>query len=101
MVEAACGRGAVALEHYRRGFSVSLKADRSPVTEADRAAEGEIALSTIVKAWDVAALKVVVEEVGGRLTDLDGRPGIYGSTVFKSNGLLHDAALAAVRTGRR
>jgi histidinol-phosphatase len=242
MVEAARAGGAVALEHYRRGFSVSLKADRSPVTEADREAErailgvlrarcpitgarrglgesgprdrrfivdpidgtrnfvrriptwavligleeggevtagvvyqpatgvlhtawrgqgawrdgerirvsavdaldralvvhssvnflrrspywegflhladhtqvqrgfgdfsaylwvaegqGEIALSTTVKAWDVAALKVVVEEAGGRLTDLDGRHGIYGSTVFASNGLLHDAALAAMR----
>jgi histidinol-phosphatase len=61
--------------------------------------QGEIALSTTVKAWDVAALKVVVEEAGGRLTDLDGRPGIYGSTVFASNGLLHDAALAAMRPG--
>src|SRR4029450_2769512 len=29
--------------HYRRGFSVSLKADRSPVTEADRQAERAIA----------------------------------------------------------
>jgi len=58
---------------------------------------GEIALSTTVKAWDVAALKVIVEEAGGRLTDLDGGAGIYGSTVFASNGLLHDAALAAMR----
>ena len=243
MVEAARAGGAVALEHYRRGFSVTLKADRSPVTEADRAAEraitevllarfrdhgvlgeelgaagprerrfiidpidgtrnfvrriptwavligleedgavtagvvfqpvtgvlhtawrgqgawrdgarirvspvdaleralvvhssinflrrspywpgflrlcdrtqvqrgfgdfsaylwvaegqGEIALSTTVKAWDMAALKVIVEEAGGRLTDLDGGPGIYGSTVCASNGLLHDEALAAMR----
>src|SRR5258705_4457089 len=42
MVEAAGGGGAVALEHYRRGFSVTLKADRSPVTEADREAERAI-----------------------------------------------------------
>ena len=62
--------------------------------------QGEIALSTTVKAWDVAALKVVVEEAGGRLTDLDGRTGIYGSTVFASNGLLHDAGLTAMRGGR-
>ena len=34
--------------------------------------QGEIAFSTTVKAWDVAALKVLVEEAGGRLTDLDG-----------------------------
>jgi histidinol-phosphatase len=62
--------------------------------------QGEIALSTTVKAWDVAALKILVEEAGGRLTDLDGRTGIYGSTVFASNGLLHDAALAAMRDGQ-
>jgi histidinol-phosphatase len=42
MVEAARAGGAVAVEHYRRGFSVSLKADRSPVTEADHEAEREI-----------------------------------------------------------
>jgi histidinol-phosphatase len=59
--------------------------------------QGEIALSTTVKAWDLAALKVLVEEAGGRLTDLDGRPGIYGSTVCASNGLLHDEVLAAMR----
>ena len=50
-----------------------------------------------MKAWDVAALKVVVEEAGGRVTDMDGNAGIYGSTVFASNGTLHDAALAALR----
>lgn len=62
---------------------------------------GEIALSTTVKAWDVAALKVLVEEAGGRLTDLDGLPGIHGTTVLASNGLLHDAALDAMRKERR
>jgi histidinol-phosphatase len=63
--------------------------------------QGEIALSTTVKAWDVAALKILVEEAGGRLTDLDGRSGIYGSTVLASNGLLHDAAFAAMRKEER
>ena len=59
--------------------------------------QGEIALSTTVKAWDVAALKVIVEEAGGRVTDLDGGSGIYAGTVCASNGLLHDEALAAMR----
>ena len=43
MVEAARAGGAVALEHYRRELAVSLKPDRSPVTEADREAERTIA----------------------------------------------------------
>jgi len=62
--------------------------------------QGEIAFSTTVKAWDVAALKVLVEEAGGRLTDLDGGEGIYGTTVFASNGHLHDEGLAAMHDGR-
>src|SRR5262249_52287752 len=48
MVEAARAGGAVALEHYRRGFSVTLKADRSPVTEADH--EAERAIGTVLRA---------------------------------------------------
>ena len=35
--------------------------------------QGEIALSTTVKAWDVAAIKVIVEEAGGRLTSTGTR----------------------------
>src|SRR5258706_7674094 len=43
MVAAARAGGAAAVAHYRRQeLSVSLKADRSPVTEADRAAEAAI-----------------------------------------------------------
>src|SRR5258705_6047989 len=61
--------------------------------------QGEIALSTTVKAWDVAALKVLAEEAGGRVTGVGGGSGLYGRTRLASNGLLHDAALAAMRKG--
>ena len=54
--------------------------------------------------WDQAAGSLLVEEAGGRVTDLAGRPldlstgrrllRNYG--VIASNGLLHDALLAAV-----
>src|SRR4029077_6982723 len=50
MVEAARAGGAVALEHYRRGFSVSLKADRSPAPEADGA--GARAIVGVLRARD-------------------------------------------------
>ena len=63
--------------------------------------QGEMALSTTVKPWDVAALKILVEEAGGRHTDLDGGPGIYADTVFASNGVLHDAALALLGPGEK
>jgi histidinol-phosphatase len=47
-----------------------------------------------LKAWDLAPCKVLVEEAGGRFTDLEGRPTIYSSSALATNGRLHDAAVA-------
>jgi histidinol-phosphatase len=58
---------------------------------ADVAAEPEVAL------WDLAAVQVVVEEAGGRLTDLGGIARPDGGSVVTTNGLLHDRVLAALR----
>lgn len=41
-VEAARAAGEVALKYYRTGFDVTLKADATPVTQADRGAEQAI-----------------------------------------------------------
>ena len=58
---------------------------------ADVAAEPEVAL------WDLAALQVVVEEAGGRFTDLGGAARPDGGSAVTTNGLLHDRVLAALR----
>jgi histidinol-phosphatase len=55
---------------------------------ADIAAEPEVSL------WDLAALQVIVEEAGGRFTDLTGTSTAEGGSVVSSNGLLHDEALS-------
>jgi histidinol-phosphatase len=47
-------------------------------------------------AWDLAAPALVVEEAGGRFTDLAGGSTLTGGAVF-SNGRLHDAAVALLR----
>ena len=47
--------------------------------------------------WDLAAPMVVVEEAGGRMTDLSGARTVHGGGVLASNGLLHDEVLAACR----
>src|SRR3972149_12321119 len=39
MIHAARGAAEIALKYFRRGVEVTLKADRSPVTQADREAE--------------------------------------------------------------
>ena len=57
------------------------------------------------KIWDQAAGSIVIEEAGGRITDLDGKPldFSHGRTLAKNrgivatNGHLHEAALAALR----
>ncbi len=57
------------------------------------------------KIWDQAAGSLLVEEAGGRVTDLDGKPLDFrhGRTlaanrgVLATNGRLHDALLAALR----
>ena len=60
----------------------------------DAAAEPEVSL------WDLAALAVIVEEAGGRFTDLHGRRGPGGGSVLASNGVLHDTVLAVLAGGR-
>ncbi len=51
-----------------------------------------------VNVLDIAALAVIVEEAGGRFTDLAGRPvGLHTTSVLASNGALHETILAALR----
>ena len=57
------------------------------------------------KIWDQAAGSLIIEEAGGKVSDLDGKPLDFsaGRTlannrgVLATNGLLHDSALAALR----
>jgi histidinol-phosphatase len=49
-----------------------------------------------VSLWDLAALQVVVEEAGGRFTDLAGTATADGGSVVCSNGHLHEAVLSAL-----
>ena len=59
--------------------------------------QAEVMLETDVKPWDLAPLKIVIEEAGGRLTDFTGIPTIYGGNAIVSNGHVHDAVLALLR----
>jgi histidinol-phosphatase len=49
--------------------------------------------------WDLAALQVIVEEAGGRFTDLEGVAWASGGSAVSTNGLLHDQVLAAFHRG--
>jgi histidinol-phosphatase len=62
-------------------------------------AEGacDLGLDPIVSLWDLAPLQVIVEEAGGRFTDLTGAATVHGASALSSNGLLHDEALAILQ----
>jgi len=62
-------------------------------------AEGkaEIYAELDLKPWDLAAPKIIVEEAGGRFSDLAGTPTIYSGTALATNGRLHAPALALLR----
>ena len=62
-------------------------------------AEGsaDISLEPVMNLWDNAAIQVIVEEAGGRFTDLDGNARSDGGNAASTNGLLHDAVLEVMR----
>jgi histidinol-phosphatase len=49
-----------------------------------------------VQIWDIAPLRVLVEEAGGRFTDLDGRATHTSRNCVASNDLVHDHLLSAL-----
>jgi histidinol-phosphatase len=47
--------------------------------------------------WDVAAPLVIIEEAGGRVTDVTGARDVWAASFVGSNGVLHDEVLARLR----
>jgi histidinol-phosphatase len=63
-------------------------------------AEGacDIAIEPAVALWDMAAVQVIVEEAGGRFSDLGGNARADGGSALSTNGVLHDSVLQALRS---
>jgi myo-inositol-1(or 4)-monophosphatase len=52
-----------------------------------------------LKAWDIAAGVLLVEEAGGRVSDFTGAPlDLYKPKTLASNGLVHDAMMRVLQT---
>jgi histidinol-phosphatase len=54
---------------------------------------GEAMIETGMHPWDLAAPMVVIEEAGGRVTDVHGERRIDAPSFVGSNGLVHDEIL--------
>ncbi|MFL5369541.1 MAG: inositol monophosphatase family protein, partial [Myxococcales bacterium] len=59
-------------------------------------AKAEAWIEAGVQIWDIAALRVLVTEAGGRFTDFEGRPTHASGNCVASNGLVHDHVLRAL-----
>lgn len=64
---------------------------------AEGAAEGMVEVD--LSPWDAAAPAIVVEEAGGRWSDLDGQPRIDTRTFLVTNGVLHEELLRRLTGG--
>jgi histidinol phosphatase-like enzyme (inositol monophosphatase family) len=59
----------------------------------------DLYVSLHTKPWDIAAAKVVIEEAGGRLTDLNGNNSIDSGNCVASNGKIHGEILEILGGG--
>ena len=57
----------------------------------------EVMIDPVANVWDLAAVQPIVEEAGGRFTDLDGQETCRGGSGVGSNGLVHEAVLDLIR----
>ena len=58
--------------------------------------QAEAMVELDLKPWDLAPIKIIIEEAGGRFTDFTGVATIYGGTAIASNGAVHDEILQLI-----
>lgn len=63
--------------------------------------KAEAALEMGLYPWDLGPMKVIVEEAGGRYSDLEGGSSIYSGACLVSNGLVHEEILELLETDSR
>jgi histidinol-phosphatase len=58
----------------------------------------EVAFEDDLSLWDIAALVIIVEEAGGRMTAWDGEPVLASSgSALTTNGVLHEAYVTRLK----
>ena len=60
---------------------------------------GEIAMDPKMQPWDIAAVKIIVEEAGGKSTSFTGDDSITAPTLLSTNGHLHATVVGALSNG--
>lgn len=84
-------------ETKRKSFNFRSFAYGSAYVAAGRSVGAVIG---VPNAWDVAASKIIIEEAGGKVTDLDGNDRRYdgpGNGMLATNGRVHEQLLELIR----
>ena len=53
----------------------------------------EVMIDPILSAWDAAPMLTIITEAGGKFSDWQGNPTIYGKEAVATNGLLYDSVI--------
>ena len=78
--------------YYTRGFGDTWSHHLLAAGHTDAMLEGYVNL------WDIAAVSIIVEEAGGKVTDLNGKPiDRKTSSLLSTNGALHSKILKYFR----
>ncbi len=85
LLAAAKGTG-LAMRTWGDGYGYALVA----------AGRVEAMVDPVAAHWDLAPMPVIIDEAGGCFTDLSGGATAIGGSGVATNGLLHDALLAAL-----
>jgi histidinol-phosphatase len=59
--------------------------------------KAEAHLEVGVKVWDLAPMKVIVEEAGGTYSDLQGGKSVHTGSCLVSNGKVHEQFLTVLK----
>ena len=79
----AAKRSGMALRGWGDGYGYALVAT----------GRAEVMVDPVIEPYDVAPMPVILQEAGGRFTDLDGAPRIDSGSGVATNGHLHDRVL--------
>lgn len=62
--------------------------------------QADICLDTKMHIWDIVALLPIIQEAGGKITNLDGETSIDIQNAIATNGLFHEKVLELIKSGR-
>jgi len=77
-------------------YAVNPQNDYPPLPGQPWPKAFERVMDPIVSLWDIAALIPIIDEAGGRWTTVSGASDLNADSFVCTNGLLHDAVLAAL-----